>query len=55
MATRDDNNKLKGAIKKRTQVLNPKTGKYVKRDTETGQFLSMKKSGGKYKSIRKEK
>jgi len=55
MAKRDDENKLVGAIKNRSQVYNPKTDKYVKRDTETGQFLSVKKTGGKYKSVRKEK
>jgi hypothetical protein len=31
-----------GAVKSRTQSYNAKTGKYVKRDTETGRFLSSK-------------
>lgn len=31
-----------GAVKGRTQSYNAKTGKYVKRDTETGRFLSSK-------------
>jgi hypothetical protein len=45
--------KLKGAISKRTQSVNPKTGQWVKRDTETGQFKSVKKTEGPYKSITK--
>jgi len=39
-----------GTIKNRTQTYNPNTGKYVKRDTETGQFVSSKDTP--YKSIR---
>ncbi len=30
----------KGAVKERSQVFNPKTEQYVKRDTNTGQFIS---------------
>lgn len=45
----------KGAVKKRSQVLNTKTGLYVKRDSETGQFMDVKTTGGKFKGIRKEK
>lgn len=47
-------NARKGAVKQRSQVLNPKTNLYVKRDTETGKFLDVKTSGGKFKGIRKE-
>lgn len=42
-----------GSIKKRSQVLNPVTDQYVKRDTTTGQFIGAKK--GKYKGVREEK
>lgn len=45
----------KGAVKDRSQVLNPKTDQYVKRDTETGRFLDVKTSGGKFKGVREEK
>lgn len=45
----------KGAVKKRSQVLNPKTNLYVKRDTETGRFMDVKTTGGKFKGVRKEK
>jgi hypothetical protein len=46
----------KGAIKNRSQVQNPKTGLWVKRDSETGKFLEVKISINKpYKGVRKEK
>ncbi|MFL1895281.1 hypothetical protein ACJRPK_06235 [Aquimarina sp. 2-A2] len=48
-------NARKGAVKGRSQVLNPKTELYVKRDTETGRFIDVKTSGGKFKGVRKEK
>jgi hypothetical protein len=32
----------KGAAKKRTRTINPKTGLYVKRDAATGKFISAK-------------
>jgi hypothetical protein len=44
-----------GAVKDRSQVLNPKTDQYVKRDTETGKFMDVKTSGGKFKGVREEK
>lgn len=48
-------NSRKGAVKQRSQVLNPKTKLYVKRDTETGKFMDVKTTGGKFKGVRKEK
>lgn len=48
-------NARKGAVKGRSQVLNPKTKLYVKRDTETGRFMDVKTTGGKFKGVRKEK
>lgn len=44
----------KGAVRKRSQVLNPKTGRYVKRDTETGKFIDVKQDGTKFKGVRTE-
>lgn len=45
-----------GAVKKRSQVQNPKTGIWVKRDSETGRFLDGKTSSNKpFKGVRKEK
>lgn len=48
-------NTRKGAVKQRSQVLNPKTNLYVKRNGENGQFMDVKTTGGKFKGIRKEK
>lgn len=48
-------NHRNGAVKKRTQVLNPKTDQYVKRDTDTGRFLNVKQDGTPFKGVTKEK
>lgn len=44
-----------GAVRERSQVLNPITGLYVKRDSTTGRFMDVKTSGGKFKGVRTEK
>jgi hypothetical protein len=44
-----------GAVKGRSQVQNPVTGIYTKRNTETGQFMDGKKDGQPFKGVRKEK
>lgn len=44
-------NARKGAVKHRSQVLNPKTGLYVKRDSDSGRFMDVKTSGGKFKGV----
>lgn len=44
-----------GAVDKRSQVLNPKTELFVKRDTDTGRFMDVKTSGGKFKGVTTEK
>ena len=44
-------NARKGAVKNRSQVLNPKTGLYVKRDSNSGRFMDVKISGGKFKGV----
>lgn len=41
-----------GIVSNRTQGYNSKTGQYIKRDTQTGQFVSCKDSP--YKNIRRE-
>lgn len=43
----------KGAVKERSQVYNPKTEQYIKRDTQTGRFMST--SDNKYKGVKEEK
>lgn len=57
MATNPPNDgSRKGAVKDRSQVQNPKTGLWTKRDSETGKFLDVKTSESKpFKGIRKEK
>jgi hypothetical protein len=44
-----------GPVKDRSQVLNPKTDQWVKRDTDTGKFMDIKKDGNPFKGVRKEK
>lgn len=44
-----------GAVKDRTQVYNPTTEKWVKRDSNTGQFLDVKSDGEPFKGVTKEK
>jgi hypothetical protein len=43
-----------GSVKDRTQVLNPKTGNYVKRDADTGQFMDQKSDGKPFKGVAQE-
>lgn len=42
-----------GAVKKRTQVKNPKTNQWVKRDALTGKFMDVKKDGTPFKGVTK--
>jgi hypothetical protein len=44
-----------GAVRDRSQTFNPKTSKWVKRDTNTGRFMDVKQDGEKFKGVRKEK
>ena len=58
MATNKPNgdNARKGAVRNRTQVQNPKTGLWVKRDSVTGRFMDVKTSSDKpFKGVTKEK
>lgn len=43
-----------GAVKDRSQVQNPKTNQWVKRDSDTGKFMDVKKDGKPFKGVRKE-
>jgi hypothetical protein len=43
-----------GAVRERTQVYNPKTELWVKRDTNTGQFIDVNRNGKPHKGVRKE-
>lgn len=45
----------KGAIRKRSQILNPKTKIWTKRNSITGKFMAGKKNGEPFKGVRREK
>lgn len=47
-------NTRKGSVSNRTQFQHPQTGKWVKRDRTTGQFMDQKATSGPYKGIAKE-
>jgi len=44
-----------GAVKTRSQTHNPKTNRWVKRDSETGKFIDQKADKKPFKGVRKEK
>ena len=49
-------NSRKGAVRGRSQVKNPKTGLWTKRDSTSGKFMDVKTSSSKpFKGVRKEK
>ena len=54
MAKNTGNGSRIGSVKNRTQVLNTKTDRYVKRDTTTGQFINQKSDGEPFKGVAKE-
>ncbi len=43
-----------GAVRERSQVFNPHTERFVKRDTGTGRFLDQKADHRPFKGVRKE-
>jgi len=58
MATngKSGDNRRHGAVKNRSQVKNPKTGIWIKRNTDNGQFMDGKTSNKTpFKGVRKEK
>lgn len=44
-----------GAVKDRSQVYNDRIERFVKRDTQTGQFINVKSDSKPFKGVRKEK
>jgi len=44
-----------GPVKGRSQVWNPVTRNWTKRDSETGRFIDTKQDGTPWKGVRKEK
>lgn len=56
MAKNTGDNHRHGAVDNRSQVLNPKTDLYVKRNDDTGRFMDVKTSSpAPFKGVRKEK
>ena len=55
MAKNTGDDSRKGAVSGRTQVLNPTTGDYVKRDESAGpskgKFMDVKQDGTKFKGV----
>ncbi len=43
-----------GAVRQRSQVQNPKTGRWTKRDAGSGRFLDQKVDEQPFKGVRKE-
>jgi len=44
-----------GAVKDRSQTYNPKTDRWVKRDSDSGKFMDQKADPKPFKGVRKEK
>ena len=44
-----------GAVKARSQVKNPITGNWTKRNAASGKFMDQKEDGTKFKGVRAEK
>lgn len=44
-----------GAVRDRSQVKNPKTDTWTKRNGDTGRFMDGKKDGTPFKGVRREK
>jgi len=43
-----------GAVRERSQIQNPVTGKWTKRNASTGRFIDQKEDGAPFKGVRKE-
>lgn len=55
MATNTGKDSRKGAVDNRTQLdLDPKNGKFVKRDRTTGEFIDLKEDDKPFKGVAKE-
>jgi hypothetical protein len=48
-------NARQGAVRSRSQVYNPKIDRWVKRDSDTGQFINQKADSEPFKGVRKER
>lgn len=48
-----DNHRV-GAVRERSQTHNPRTDRWVKRDTDSGRFMDQKADPKPFKGVRKE-
>jgi hypothetical protein len=48
-------NARRGAVRNRSQTLNPITNNWTKRNGDNGQFMDQKQDGDPFKGVRKEK
>ncbi len=48
-------NQRKGAVKTRSQIKNPITGTWTKRDDKSGKFMDVKADPKPFKGVRKKK
>jgi len=55
MAKNTGDNHRHGAVSNRSQAHNPKSGTWVKRDSNTGRFIDVKSGGNPFKGVIKEK
>ncbi len=54
MAKNTGDDYRRGEVRDRSQVYNPKTDTWTKRDAETGKFIDGKEDGEPFKGVRKE-
>lgn len=54
MATNSGKGFRYGSVDNRTQVQNPQTGNWTKRDTGTGRFMDQKSGGQPFKGVARE-
>jgi hypothetical protein len=54
MAKNTGDDYRRGEVRDRSQVYNPKTDTWTKRDAETGKFMEGKEDGEPFKGVRKE-
>ena len=43
-----------GAVRRRSQVFNPRNQRWIKRDADTGHFMAQKADAKPFKGVRKE-
>lgn len=55
MAKNTGENYRKGEVRRRSQLPNPLTDGFTKRDTDTGRFVEVKEGPKPFKGVRKEK